>query len=395
MTAAWAFHVLAKPAGSACNLGCSYCYYKDKPNSAAMSPAVLDEFIRQYIHASPAESVVFTWHGGEPTLLGLDYFRQIVSLQQKHKRAGQRIENDLQTNGLLLDDDWCAFLKEHGFLVGLSIDGPANLHDTHRRTHSGQGSHADVLAAAGRLVRHGVSFNAMAVVNRQTASRPLEIYRFLAHELNARFIQFLPCVEPKAFADTPPQHWPTPDPPTLHTTAARPGEADSFVTDWSVDPTRWGRFLCEVFDDWLAHDVGVVAVNWFESLMAQWAGRPAQMCVLSPTCGRAMAIEADGSVYPCDHYVYPATKLGNIVQTAMEQLVQSPAQVAFGRSKYAALTEMCQACPYLFACNGECPRNRFVRTPSGQAGHNYLCPGLRTFFTHADGALRRLARERK
>jgi uncharacterized protein len=391
------FHAVAKPVGSRCNLDCTYCYYLHKkdllPDATGdrMADDVLEEFIRQYIAQQDVDTVIFTWHGGEPALLGLDFYRKVVELQQKH--AGKkRIENDLQTNGLLLDEAWCEFLKEHHFLVGLSIDGPKHLHDVFRAGKAGDSTFEQVCKAARLLQRYDVLFNTMTVVNSVTARHPAEVYRFLTEELGARRLQWLPCVEPKDFRTTAPGKWDAATMPVMGSAAARPGQPDSVVTDWSVDPDDWGEFLCQTFDLWLKNDFGKVLVNWFESLVGQWMQQPPQICTLAEVCGRAIAVEKDGSVYSCDHFVYPENKLGNLLDKdrQLADMVYSAQQRRFGCTKRDALPEYCKECPYCFACNGGCPKDRFLKTPDDQPGLNYLCSGIKRFLTHADPYLRQI-----
>jgi len=295
---------MVKPVGSACNLDCTYCYYLHKEKllghdgNARMADDLLEEHIRQYIEGQTGEQVVFSWQGGEPTLLGLGFFERIIELQQKYRKPFQRIENDLQTNGTLLDEDWARFLKTHNFLVGLSCDGPADLHDHYRVTKGGKPTFDKVLAAAMLLKKHKVPFNAMCVVNRINGKHGRRVYRFLTRELGVWRVQFIPCVEPKVFAQVAPQWWDPATLPVVGTTRARPGGDDSIVTDWSVDPEDWGEFLCDVWDDWYRRDVGKIHVNWFETAVAQSMGKGAQMCVTGEFCGKGMAIEHNGDVFP-------------------------------------------------------------------------------------------------
>src|SRR5581483_8620665 len=305
------FHVMAKPVGSTCNLDCTYCYYLSKehlhkgPGAARMSDETLELFIKQYIDGVTGGEVVFSWQGGEPTLLGLEFFHKVIAFQKKHARTGQRIENDLQTNGMLLDEGWCEFLKAHRFLVGLSIDGPRDIHDHYRVTKGGRPTFDKVFAAAKLLQRHGVPFNTLTCVHRFNGRRPLDVYRFLRQELGSTYIQFIPIVEHKTFAHAAPHTWNPSELPKEGEPEARPGHPRSIVTEWSVDPEDWGYFLCRVFDRWLNQDLGKVMVNHFETLVAQHLGFPSQMCVYSEKCGKGLAVENDGSVYSCDHYVYP------------------------------------------------------------------------------------------
>jgi uncharacterized protein len=383
------FHVMAKPAGSACNLGCTYCFYLSKqalpdgPGSGRMDDAVLEHFVRDYIQSVTGDEVVFSWQGGEPTLRGLEFFRKVVALQRKHAKAGQRIENDLQTNGTLLDDDWARFLKEHRFLVGLSIDGPREIHDHYRITRQGAPTFDAVVAAAKTLRRFGVKFNTLTCVNRFNASRPLDVYRFLRRELGSTYLQFIPIVEIKNFETTAPHTWDAQRLPILGSPQARPDHADAVVTPWSVDAEEYGHFLSKVWDEWLARDVGKALVNFCETLVVQHMGLPSQICVHSEICGKGVAIEHDGSVYSCDHYVYPAYRLGNIRQRSLGDMVFSAPQVKFGYAKSETLPAYCRQCEFLSDCWGECPKNRLLRTPDGEPGLNYLCPGLKRFFAHA------------
>ena len=395
------YHVIVKPVGSLCNLNCAYCYYLHKAellganSNSRISDEVLETHIRQYVEGQDGDEVVFTWQGGEPTLLGLPFFEKVVALEQKYKRPGQRIENDLQTNGTLLDDDWCRFLKKHNFLVGLSIDGPEELHDCYRVTKDGHPTFKKVFAASQLLHRHGIRFNSLTVVNRANARRPLDVYRFLRREVQPYQMQFIPCVEPNNFRSVAPQT--SRAAPLLDSPAARPGNPDSVVTDWSVDPDDWGTFLCKVWDEWYGRDYGKVFVNLFETAVAQWMGMDAQICVYHEFCGKSAVLEHDGAVYSCDHFVYPEYKLANILDTTSSNLVFSDRQKKFGLNKFLALPQYCRECPYLFACNGECPKNRLLRTPAGQPGLNYLCTGLKKFWAHIDPVMpeirRRIAAE--
>jgi len=382
------FHAMAKPAGSACNLTCTYCYYLSKahlqggPGSGRMSPETLESFIRQYLEGHDHEQVVFSWQGGEPTLLGLDFFREVVRLERKYA-GGKRIENDLQTNGTLLDDEWCEFLKENRWLVGLSIDGPRELHDRFRVTRGGEPTFDRVVRSAGLLRKHGVAFNTLTVVSAANVKRPVQVYRFLTREIGSTYVQFMPCVEPKDFEAVAPQRWDPAGLPKLGEPCARPGYPESIVTEWSVDPDAYGEFLCRVFDEWYRADVGRVLVNLFETLVAQHLGRRSQLCVFGEFCGKAVAVEHDGSVYSCDHYVYPEYRLGDVHEAALAEMVFSPRQEAFGYAKRDTLPTFCRQCQHLSDCWGECPKNRFICTPMGDPGLNYLCRGLRTFFNHA------------
>lgn len=379
---------MVKPVGSVCNLDCAYCYYLHKeellrqPKAPRMSDEMLEQHIRQYIEAQTGDEVVFSWQGGEPTLLGLSFFEKVVELEAKYKKPGQAIENDLQTNGTLLDADWAAFLKRHGFLVGLSCDGPKELHDHYRLTKGGQSTHGKVVAAASLLRRYDVPFAALCVVNRVNARNPVEVYRFLTRDLGAWRVQFISCVEPSTFRDVAPQRWDPPSLPVVGTPAARPGSPESIVTEWSVDPEDWGHFLCQVWDDWYHQDYGKVHVDLFETAVAQSLGLPSQRCITAEVCGKALAVEHDGEVYSCDHYVYPKYRLGNLAETHWSEMAYGEVQQRFGFAKRDSLPRYCRQCPHLRLCWGECPKNRMVRTPEGEPGLNYLCPGLKQFFGH-------------
>ena len=391
------FHLMAKPFGAVCNLKCAYCYYLSKADllgsNRRMSDEVLEAYVRQYIEAQDSPEMVFSWQGGEPTLLGLGFFQKVMELQQKHCPDGQRIENDLQTNGTLLDHAWCEFLRENRFLVGLSVDGPAALHDRYRRDGRDRPTCTRTLRAARLLRKHGVGFNTLTVVNRHNAKKPLEVYRFLRDEVGATRMQFIPVVEPNVFARVAPQYWDENCLPVLGSPAARPGSPESVVTDWSVSAEDYGDFLCAVLDEWYSEDVGKAFVYLFECAVGQWMGMGASLCTLAASCGLALAIEHDGSVYSCDHYVYPEYRLGNVMEQHLSDIVFSPRQSAFGASKHASLPEYCRQCPYVLACHGECPKNRFLRTPDGEPGLNYLCAGLRRYFEHIDPPMKLMARQ--
>ncbi len=392
------FHVMAKPTGSTCNLDCTYCFYLhkeqllDQRRGHYMNDVDLELFIRQYIEAQDGEQIVFSWQGGEPTMMGLDFFRKVVALQARYRPSGQRIENTLQTNGTLLDDEWCAFLKSNSFLVGLSIDGPRALHDAHRVTRHGQPTFDRLMETVECIHRHGVSFNTLTVVNRLNARQPLDVYRFLTRELGSTYLQFIPCVEPVSYKTTAPQFWNDETLPVVGSPRSKPGVQDSIVTDWSVDPEDWGYFLSRTFDEWSRKDLGRVLVNLFETAVAQTLGMPSQLCITAPFCGKGVALEHDAMVYPCDHYVYPEYALGSIREHHLQDMVFSERQKAFGFAKHDDLPKYCKACTYLNLCWGECPKNRIVRAPDGEPGLNYLCPGIRRFHRHADARIKEIAR---
>jgi uncharacterized protein len=384
---AYRFHTMVKPTGALCNLDCPYCFYLHKTQMLGhtagerIDDAVLEQHVRQYIEANTGDEVVFSWQGGEPTIMGLPFFEKVVALQRRLARPGQRIENDLQTNGVLLDETWVAFLKHHGFHVGLSIDGPQWLHDKYRVTKSGRPTFDKVMAAARMLKSADVSFAALCVVNRDVARAPLETWRFLVDEVGALRIQFTPCVETRDFKSSAPGLTRPDQQPRLGSDAARPGTPDSIVTDWSVDPEDYRNFLLTVWQEWLSRDFGKVHVNLFETAVAQALGMPAQMCVSGAICGKALALEHDGSVFSCDHFVYPEYRLGNIKDTHLGDLAFSKQQVKFGLDKYDSLPGRCRKCPVLKLCYGECPKNRIISTPDGEPGLNYLCTPLEAFYT--------------
>lgn len=393
------FHVMAKPVGSACNLDCAYCFYLSKahlskgPGPGRMSDETLEAFIRQYIEGVTAGDVVFSWQGGEPTLAGLDFYRKAVALEKKYARPGQRIQNDLQTNGTLLDEEWAAFLKANRFLVGLSIDGPQELHDRCRITKGGQPSFDKVFRTAQLLRRHGVPFNTLTCIHRFNASRPLDVYRFLRRELGSTYLQLIPIVEHRDFRHSAPQRWDSTALPMDGDPESLPDHPRSVATAWSVDPEEWGYFLCRVFDEWRSRDMGRVYVNQIETLVAQHLGMPSQLCIYGEFCGKGLAIEHDGSVYSCDHYVYPEYRLGNIHETPLSQMAFARAQVKFGYSKHETLPRACRECAFLKDCRGECPKNRLLRTPEGEPGLNYLCRGFKRYFAHALPEIDRIAAE--
>lgn len=383
------FHVMVKPSGAQCNLECAYCYYLHKetllgqPKLARMSLQVLETHIRQHIEAQNSEVIVFSWQGGEPTLMGLEFFEAAVAMQAKYRQPGQRIENNFQTNGLLLDDSWCAFLKQHGFLVGISVDGPAELHDVYRVNKGGGATHKQVMQAVQRLHRFKLTFNALCVVNRVNAKRPIDTYRFLRDKVRPHIIQFIPGLEPVDFQHVAPGHWNTDQARRIQSPLAQPGAANSVVTPWSVNPEDWGNFLTRIWDEWLRRDYGRVFVDQFENVISQMFGQGPQKCATAPTCGRGLALEHNGDLYSCDHFVYSAYKLGNIANVHQGDLAASEQQGLFGNAKMTTLTDHCNACEFLGLCWGDCPKNRFTQSPSGEPGQSYLCVGLKRFFARA------------
>jgi uncharacterized protein len=361
---------MIKPTGAACNLACEYCYYLEKaayyPGSRfRMDDETLGRVTAAYLQANPAPEVAFGWQGGEPLLMGIDFFRRALALQEQHTRPGQRVQNTLQTNGVLLDDEWAAFFAEHGFLVGVSIDGPPEMHDRYRRDRAGKPTHARALAGLRALQRHGVDHNALVTVNRANAEQPLKVYHHLTG-LGFEHIQLIPIVE-------------------------RASAASRKVTAWSVRPDAYGRFLCEVFDHWARHDVGRVFVQTFESALSVWLGGPPSLCVFAPTCGLALAVEHTGDLYACDHFVYPDHLRGRVSVGTLPSLVEGDAQRAFGMAK-ADLSETCRGCPVVRFCGGDCPKHRLRIAADGKP-ISYLCPAYRTFFSHSAEVLKAMAYE--
>jgi uncharacterized protein len=392
------FHVMAKPIGPMCNLNCTYCFYLHKEkllssvNNWRMSDEVLEEFIRQYIHEQTSDEIVFSWQGGEPTLCGLNFFRKVVALERKYM-GGKIIHNDLQTNGTLLDDEWFVFLKEHNFLVGLSIDGPRELHDRHRVTKGGKPTFDRVMHAVELLHKYDVPFNALVTLNYDNTKHPLDVYRFIRDGVQPRAIQLNACVEAKTFKEIAPPYWDSIEYPTLGDEAAKPGTPNSVVYDWSVDPDDYGTFLCAVFDEWYQNDIGKTFVYNFECAVALQMGIHGYMCVFDTICGKGMAIEHDGEIYSCDHFVYPKYHLGNIKERKLSTAVFSQQQKKFGYDKKYGLPQYCRDCEYLFMCHGECPKNRFIRSPIGEPGLNYLCSGLKKYFAHIKPYIKQMAAE--
>jgi len=369
------FHIMIKPRGPICNLDCSYCYYLSKedlyPGSAfRMNDKTLETFSRDYIRAQPVPEAVFSWQGGEPILMGLEFFQRAVDFQQAYARPGMRISNTIQTNGTLLNDEWCQFFREHRFLVGLSLDGPAVLHDTYRVDKGGKPTHAAVMAGVELLRSHQVEYNILATVHTSNVNHPLEVYRFFRDEVKTSFIQFIPIVQRD------------------NETGYQEG---SQVTERSVSGRAYGNFLNAIFDEWVCNDVGRMFVQMFDVTLAGWVGHPPGLCIFDETCGRALALEHNGDLYACDHYVEPRYHLGNTRWEALPGLVGSEVQQAFGAAKKSTLSALCRACDVRFLCNGGCPKNRILQTPDGEDGLNYLCDGYKTFFTHTGPAMRFMA----
>ena len=367
-----AFHVMAKPTGAICNLDCEYCYFLSKemlyPGSRFRMAAELQEtYIRQLLdaHADMPE-VIVAWQGGEPTMMGLEFFRRSIELEREHAGPGQRVLNTIQTNGTLLDDAWGAFLRENDFLVGISIDGPRPLHDAYRVDKGGKPTYDRVIRGLDVLKRHDVDWNVLTTIHAANGEHGRAVYTFLRDELGATFIQFIPIVE-------------------------RAGDGGDAVTSRSVGPVQYGRFLIEVFEEWVRRDIGAVYVQMFDTALASFHGEPGAMCVHAETCGTQLALKHNGDLYSCDHYVEPGYLLGNIGERALLDLIVLPQQQQFGQAKRDTLTRYCLDCDVRFACNGGCPKDRFATSPYGEPGQHYLCSGYKEFFHHVGDPMRQMA----
>jgi uncharacterized protein len=389
-TAKPGIHVLAKPIGPVCDIKCDYCFYLEKRalfgkhEHYRMPDAVLAAYIEQYVAAQPTPVVEFVWHGGEPTLLGVDFFRRVVELQAPY-RADKEIRNTLQTNALSLDDEWCAFFKANDFFIGVSLDGPQEVHDRYRKDRHGAGTFERVMAGVRLLQKHGVEFNALACVGRDTAYRPLEVYRFFK-DAGIHYIQFTPIIE----------RMPAPAAQKLGLWLAAPAaldgtETNTEVTPWTVEPEQYGDFLIAIYEEWVRQDVGTTFVMNFEWALTAWVGEPSPVCIFSQRCGRAVAMEHDGSVFACDHYVYPEYRLGNVLNGNLGAMVEGSVAAGFGPHKEQTLPRYCRECEVKEACWGGCPKHRFARTPDGEPGLHYLCPGYKKFFRHIRKYLRGMA----
>jgi uncharacterized protein len=389
--AARPFHVLTKPIGPICNLDCKYCFYLEKESlypderKWRMSDDVLDRYIHQYIHDQPTSEIHFAWQGGEPTLLGVGFFRKVVELQRKHA-GGKSIDNALQTNGTLLDDEWCEFLAAEKFLIGLSIDGPRELHDRYRVDKRQKPTFDAVMRGLGLLKKHGVDFNTLTVVNAENSRHPRMVYDFLK-SIGSTFMQFIPLVERKATLQLSIGGLEFAEPPSPDQSAPE----SSPVTEWSVESVQYGKFLCSIFDRWVRTDVGTIFVQLFDVALGNWMGMGSGLCVFAEKCGAALAIEHNGDLYSCDHYVYPKYRLGNIMNQSLGEMVGSPKQIKFGNDKSDSLPQYCRQCDVRFACNGECPKHRFIKTPDGESGLNYLCAAYKQFFHHINPYMRAMA----
>ncbi len=372
-----AFHIMTKPRGAICNLDCKYCYFLSKeklyPGSDfRMSENMLEEYTRQYIEAQQVPEVTFAWQGGEPTLMGLEFYQMAVRYQQKHKKPGMRIYNSLQTNAVTIDEEWAKFFAENDFLLGVSIDGPPRLHDAYRVDKGGAPTLSRVLKGLDLLKEHGAEYNILTTVHAANAPYPLEVYHYLRDVVGTTFMQFIPIVERD------------------NDTGYQQG---SEVTDRSVTAEQYGTFLSTIFDEWVRKDVGRVFVQIFDIALAAWSGNRPGLCIFEETCGTALAMEHNGDVFSCDHFVEPDHKLGNIAFVPLSELVGSKKQFEFGQAKRDTLPQYCRDCEVRFVCNGGCPKNRFIETPDGEPGLNYLCAGYRAFFNHVGEPMRFMANE--
>lgn len=374
-------HVVAKPSGSKCNIACDYCFYLEKevlygsPPKPRMSDEVLAAYIDNYVASQPTPVVEFVWQGGEPTLLGIAFFEKVIELQAPH-RSAKTIRNALQTNGMLLDDTWCEFLKRNQFIVGISLDGPEEIHDRYRKHRNGRGTFSEVMRGLRLLQTHGVDYNVMACVGRETARHPLEVYQFFK-ELGVEFIQFAPIIErmPDQLSQSRGLWLGGP-------AGLKQIDQPRQVTPWTVIPEEYGDFMIAIYEEWVRNDVGKTFVMNFEWAMHAWLGNPSPICIHSRQCGRAVAIEYTGDIYACDHFVYPEYRLGNVMDTSIASMVESSLASGFGVEKETSLPQACRQCPVLAACRGGCPKHRFATTATGEPGLHYLCAGYKRFFMH-------------
>jgi len=393
MKAVQPFHLLAKPTGATCNLDCKYCFFLSKEvlypgDKFRMSDELLETYIRQLLEAYPVPEVSIAWQGGEPTLMGLDFFKRSIEYVEKYRKPRQTFLHTIQTNGTLLNDEWCAFFKQHNFLVGLSVDGPKEMHDAYRVNKGGAGSFDQVMRGWELLRKHDVDVNILCTIHAANGDKPIEVYRFFRDVLKTKYMQFIPIVErtTQDFLPLANLGWgerPGADRP-LYT------QNGGLVTERSVGAEQFGRFMIAIFDEWVRRDVGNVFVQTFDVSLGSWLGQH-NLCIFSPTCGNALALEHNGDMYSCDHFVEPGYLLGNIRETHMSDLVSSDKQHAFGQHKQNSLPKYCRECEVQFACYGECPRNRFINTPDGEAGLNYLCAGYKMFFNHIGPAMKTMA----
>jgi uncharacterized protein len=372
-------YVMLKPVGSKCNLNCDYCYYLEKENlynnrNQVMSENLLERFIKQYIDSQTMPDIMFTWHGGETLMRPISFYKKAIELQKKYAN-GRNIDNSIQTNGTLLNDDWCKFFKENNFLVGISIDGPKDFHDEYRRDKMGRPSFHRVMKGIELLKKHGVEFNCMAVVNDYNVDYPLEFYNFFK-DIDCKYIQFTPIVERLRIQE------PTENISLLKLATAKEDDHEAELAPFTVNADKWGDFLCSIFDEWVKEDVGKIFVQIFDSTLANWVGENPGVCTMAKTCGHAGVMEFNGDVYSCDHFVFPEYKLGNIYDDTLTSMMYSNKQQTFGNDKFDKLPQQCRECDVLFACYGECPKNRFIKDKYGNKGLNYLCKGYYKFFKH-------------
>lgn len=389
------FHTMVKPRGAICNLDCKYCYFLSKemlyPGSRfRMADEILEMFVKQYIEAQSMPEITFGWQGGEPTLMGLGFFERVIRYQKKYAKTGMKIQNAFQTNGTLLDEDWCRFFKKNDFLIGLSIDGPQKLHDPYRVNKGGEGSFSQVMRGWQLLTRYGVDFNILCTVHAANQDYPLDVYRFFRDELKAQFIQFIPIVERTTSEMLPLANkgW-----RASENERDRPlyTQTGNVVTNRTVNASKYGQFLNTIFDEWVRQDVGNVFIQMFDVALGAWLGQPGGLCIFAPTCGLAVALEHTGDLFSCDHYVEPNYLLGNIQSDHMLKMVSSDKQRKFGEAKLTTLPQYCRQCEVRFACHGGCPKNRFIHTPEGEPGLNYLCAGYKAFFNHVDKPMKLMA----
>lgn len=371
-----AFSTMVKPIGSLCNLDCHYCYYLDKENiygkkEPKMSDEILEQYIKQYIEANDVPVVSFDWHGGEPLLAGIDYYRKAIALQNRYK-GDKRIENTLQTNGTLVNKEWCDFWRENNFLIGISIDGPRDIHDTFRLDKGGKPTFDKVIASIQMMAKYGVEYNTLSTINSLSENRGAEIYRFMK-SIGSRYMQFLPVVE----------HVTQPE-GSRRPYIVSPNTKGSSLAEWSVSADGFGKFMNDVFDVWVMYDVGIYYVQLFDVSLAQWVGANPGLCSFTETCGDALVIEHNGDVYSCDHFVYPEYKVGNIMEGKLSDMIKSTQQFAFGINKRNTLPQQCIRCKFYFACRGECPKHRFEISEKGEKGVNSLCAGYKSFFGHIE-----------
>ena len=367
-------YVMTKPAGASCNLACEYCYYLEKlqlyrhDTRHVMSDEMLERFVKQYIESQTMQQVLFCWHGGETLMRPLSFYEKVVRLQRQYAQ-GRQIDNVIQTNGTMIDDRWAQFFHDQGWLVGVSIDGPEEFHDEYRRNKAGRPSWRQVMKGINCLNKHQVEWNAMAVVNDFNADYPLDFYQFFK-DIGCHYLQFTPIVE-RISPHADGRHL-----------ASMADDAQAELADFSVTPEQWGHFLCTVFDQWVRNDVGSTFVQLFDTTLANWMGMEGSLCTMARECGHAGVMEYNGDVYSCDHFVFPEYKLGNIRDNTLTEMMYCDRQRAFGQNKYRSLPQQCKSCHYLFACHGECPKNRFSETAQGEPGLNYLCQGYYRFFEH-------------